>query len=323
MASQYASVGKSYAAQRIFRQDWAKKEYNKLTTERSRTQSQKTSFGTLGRYKPFSIIVRDEGADEEAYKAAVNVVKSCVSMTYSGKLLQGEHPWFKVNTQTKRLEWMHLETSYADLYTDQYDTKETRTTEQESPLKAIEPETPLKGTAGTAVGSGGAGPDPKKRRTGGKAVAFADKGAKPPKPPDDEDTKQLRKVEAAKWNKLAGLREKMRSSQSSATDLRNTIMTNNEWEQFRGELTLMPLDTSTRQLQEFKSTNRFWEAFVVQGEFAKFAKANFSTKEITDNLNMTEDLERCIGNVTAEVSALHCMSAARSKALAAGRAGRR
>ncbi len=64
-------------------------------------------------------------------------------------------------------------------------------------------------------------------------------------------------------------------------------MTHIQWEWARGELTLKPLDAATSALQDFNRWNIFWEKFVVQTDFAKFAKDNFTSKEIEDNLNLT------------------------------------
>jgi hypothetical protein len=48
IAERYKAVGKSYLAQRNFRIDWAKGEYDKLRVDRTKTTMQKSSFGSYG-----------------------------------------------------------------------------------------------------------------------------------------------------------------------------------------------------------------------------------------------------------------------------------
>lgn len=193
-----------------------------------------------GRYKPFSVIVRDEGQDEPAYEAAVNVVKSCISLTVSGNLLGGEHPWHRVNPQTKRLEWMHLDTTFQDMYSTDFLTNETRTTTDGKPIAdQVTPPKAAKEPAGAAEHG-------EKRPRAGSAEV----NAKPGKSPKDKDettdaTKKKKKEDQARWTKLIGQREKMRAATGSAKDLRDLIMSSQSWAWARSELVLNELDTVT------------------------------------------------------------------------------
>jgi hypothetical protein len=47
-AASYKACGRSYAAQRAFRQDWAKTQYDTMVTERTKTTTQRTAFGSFG-----------------------------------------------------------------------------------------------------------------------------------------------------------------------------------------------------------------------------------------------------------------------------------
>jgi hypothetical protein len=194
-----------------------------------------------GRYKPFSIIVRDEGQDEPAYQAAVMVVKSCISLTMSGNYLGGEHPWHRINPQTRRLEWMHLDTTFQDMYSTDFLTTENRRTT--ALADAIDdPMTPLKAAR---IGDGVAAPGEKRPR-----AASAEVPAKPGKSPkekgqNDESAKKRKKEDQARWTKLMGQREKMRAATGSAKDLRDLIMSSQSWAWARSELVLNELDTAT------------------------------------------------------------------------------
>jgi hypothetical protein len=48
-AADYKACGRTYAAQRTFRQDWAKAQYDTMVIERTKTTTQRTSFGSFGR----------------------------------------------------------------------------------------------------------------------------------------------------------------------------------------------------------------------------------------------------------------------------------
>jgi hypothetical protein len=183
-----------------------------------------------GKYKPFSIIVRDEGADAEALTAAINIVKSCINLTFTNHKLKGEHPWFRLNAMSKRLEWMHLDTTYSDLYTESHMTEETRT--QETPGVALEnePLTPVKGTPAVEPGSSSG-----RKRDRELELAGAGRGGKPAKGSvndegkADDATKKRKKEEQARWSKLMMLREKMRSVTGSAKDVDDLIKSSDGW----------------------------------------------------------------------------------------------
>ena len=199
-----------------------------------------------GKYKPFSVIVRDEGGDAEAYKAGVNIVKSCVALTYSGQLLKGEHSWFRVNSMSKRLEWMHLDTTYSDLYTEAHTTTQTRVSESNREPAAVEPLTPSKAAVETGALAG-------KRKRATEVVEGGGSGKKAPRDGGElpgDDVKKRKKEEQARWTKLMGLRGKMREASGAAKDLRETIMTSDNWAWARNEYSLKELDTATTNIKQ-------------------------------------------------------------------------
>jgi hypothetical protein len=194
-----------------------------------------------GKYKPFSVIVRDEGGDTEAYTAGVNIVKSCIALTYAGKLMNSEHPWFRVNSMSKRLEWLHLDTVFSDLYTEVHSTVETRSVETDKKPVVDEVGTPEKTSpAAKAVDTV---PAKRGRETGASGSGGAKSGGGENVP--DSDAKKRKKEEQSRWTKLAALREKMRAVSGSARDLRDLIMTSGEWAWARNEIMLKDLDTAT------------------------------------------------------------------------------
>ena len=48
LSSAYTAVGKSYSAQRAFRQKWAQDRFDELREEREKSEEQATSYGKFG-----------------------------------------------------------------------------------------------------------------------------------------------------------------------------------------------------------------------------------------------------------------------------------
>ena len=47
-AAAYKACGRKYAVQRAFRQDWATSQYDTMVTNRMKTTTQRTAFGSFG-----------------------------------------------------------------------------------------------------------------------------------------------------------------------------------------------------------------------------------------------------------------------------------
>ena len=50
LSSDYAAVGRSYSAQRAFRQKWAKDRFDEMKDEREKSQEQLVSYGKYGHF---------------------------------------------------------------------------------------------------------------------------------------------------------------------------------------------------------------------------------------------------------------------------------
>ena len=116
LAKDYAKVGRSYKAQREFRLRWLQCEYDSIIQKRSKTDSRRQLDEVKGLYKPFSVMVRDEGQDDAAVKACLNIVDECLRRQAAGKLAGGRKPWFRINPLSKRVEWLHLSEGYSDSF---------------------------------------------------------------------------------------------------------------------------------------------------------------------------------------------------------------
>ena len=61
-----------------FRQQWAKMELECVISKKVYTKSYQKVSATMGTYKPFSMLVKDEGGDQEALDAAKRIASKCV-----------------------------------------------------------------------------------------------------------------------------------------------------------------------------------------------------------------------------------------------------
>ena len=73
-----------------------------------------------GQYKPISIIYRDEGGDQAALIATINIVTDCMQRQQKNELICGRYPWVKFNKQSKRIEVMHLHSGFKDSHVESW-----------------------------------------------------------------------------------------------------------------------------------------------------------------------------------------------------------
>ena len=66
-----------------------------------------------GRYKPFGKLYQDEGADPAAYKAAVEIVKSCILVHKEGRTINA-NKFLMFNLMSTRTEFLHLEEGFEE-----------------------------------------------------------------------------------------------------------------------------------------------------------------------------------------------------------------
>ena len=232
LSRSYEAVGKSYSAQRAFRQRWAKEQYETIKKEREMTEVQYFSIGQVGKYKPFSCMVRDEGGDDAAVTAAMNIVKTEILLMREHKYLLGRLPWFKMNWMSKRIEFAHLETTFSDMYEQCW----KQTTVQAPPVvagAAAKPDAPSPSpTADTPEIA-----NTKRKR------AEADKTDKTDKTPTKgtkrvtEEQKELQKLQT----KLKAVRQKLVNSLSDGHGLLTIIDKNPDWERFKNPFSISQL----------------------------------------------------------------------------------
>jgi hypothetical protein len=300
-------------------------------------------LGSEGKYKPFSVIVRDEGGDLAAKHAALNIVKSELVLMRSGKLLGGVAPWFVHNPLSKRVEFMHLETRFADMFEQSWRSTKTeiknpialQAGEQEdvTPVKALGAGKRLReegngdtstaklpkcsgeedgGKSGGAGSSGGAG------RGAREAAGKAPKGGKKDRDPQEDEAKNVlkeaKKLEMKQLAELKSLKNKVLTVSAAGKAVLDLIRSSSDWSYFNNESSTTPLFAAMAKVDEFFKSNVFWQSFgVVEApDFMKAARKEFGEDAFAVQYARKSELEVLVGIVQKETTFLKKMKAARS-----------
>lgn len=91
-----------------FRQAWAEQEFDTIVQKKIHIKSYQVVKASMGTYKPFAILVRDEGGkdDSECLLAAKRIAAKCVSLGA---------PWVHWNVMSERLEFLHLRKEHNEI----------------------------------------------------------------------------------------------------------------------------------------------------------------------------------------------------------------
>ena len=97
----------SRKAQAEFRQMWAKQEMQNFKQSFCKTKSWRRIDESKGVYRPLAVIIQKEGGDKAAARAGLHLASQC--------LLMGG-PWVRFNPQTRRHDFLHLQSSFSNSF---------------------------------------------------------------------------------------------------------------------------------------------------------------------------------------------------------------
>jgi len=105
---------KGFKEKTEFRLKWAREQYDDIVMAKRHTQSYKVVNQSLGTYKPFAVLVQDEGGkdDPEALNAAKKIASKCVA-------LGGD--WVSWNVMSERLEFLHLRREHNEIMSNKWE----------------------------------------------------------------------------------------------------------------------------------------------------------------------------------------------------------
>jgi hypothetical protein len=265
--------------------------------------------------------VRDEGGDAAARTAALNIVKSELVLQRQGKLLGGMAPWFILNPLSKRIEFMHLETRFSDMFTEAWKTTTRQLNQQKSieMTKSVVDATPEKlggpkrelEAAANPVAAALPEPAPKKGRRGD-----ANGGGPTPEKKDDPQKaaqQAAKKQEQKQLNELKNLRSKLLGASASGRAVLELIKTSPEWAYFKTESSMAPLNDALHSVELFLQSNDFWNNFAVFEPvvFVKSVRKHFTDEDFKANVSKKHELELLVARIERETVLLKKMHAAR------------
>ena len=116
LKKEYQAVGKSFAAQRAFRDRWCKKEFEIAKAQRLQEEVVANRDELAGTYYSASRIWVEEGKDASALKATCNYVKMAIEKHQNNEQLNGR-PYVIWNSWTKCYKFLYITQSFNDSYT--------------------------------------------------------------------------------------------------------------------------------------------------------------------------------------------------------------
>lgn len=133
-----------------FRKSWAKCQFEKAMALKTKEKSWRKVDISKGSYLPLSVIIREEGADDDAIKASYEYIKACWAM---GGL------WRKFNKMTKRMEWLYMRQEVHEIYEESWRLYEEYHDKQRQPTlsSATDVAAATFGAGAATAGAGGAG----------------------------------------------------------------------------------------------------------------------------------------------------------------------
>lgn len=157
---------------------------------------------------------------------------------------------------SKRLEWMHLESTYSDLYTDSWTNRSTRSNENPvapsgssltppagaPPGQASPAGKPGAPTAAAGDNEGAEGGNGKRGKKRPKELAEGE----PADPEEAQREKVAKKVLSAKWADLKSTKEKMMRVAGEADNLLSFIQNNDGWKWANNDMVMGELKEAFR-----------------------------------------------------------------------------
>ena len=173
----YAEVGKSYEAQRKFRQEWASKEAQKLKTARMMTQTTIEVDEKNVEYLSLSAVWQKEGGARMDWGAAFAYVQSCISFHKKGITCRGR-PFITFNDMTQRFDFAYIRKGFRSAFEQTWRRQvdfDDNDGPQTKPIKDYENKPEVQPIANGAVGDTSkhkkddksSKPEPKKRKAEG------------------------------------------------------------------------------------------------------------------------------------------------------------
>ena len=308
----YEAVGKNRDAQNTFGVKWAKLELSKkIQVMKSETEEVTDLSEINGFYRPFGKIVQLQGNDPPAFKAGIEIVKSCIADWQAGRLFRG-FPYVKYNSRSKRLVFLDIEENVSAQHKKTIELRKTSKLNADSDPEALGDDSGEDGAAGSvprqpaakAKGKGKA--KAKAKAAAAAAAAGAGKDDDDPnKRGDDRETARKKELTKAISNAMAAKKDAMLAMQT-LSDILGLIASDSTWKWANNEHQLKRLRAGRDKIQDFKKGSEFWEQrFLLGNAFANHAKKTWDEHYIMTEAARTDELKKFTASVTKQNEAAH------------------
>ena len=310
----YAAIGRSYEAQRKYRQEWAAKKFIEAKSERTKLTTSTVSTKSRGIHYPIKVIFTKEGGDLAAARATQNYILTALSKHARGETDAGT-PYVYFNSWSRRHEFLYIKKRFDNDFA-----KTWQTTSYEAAAGAALADAEPAAAASTAEEP----PNKKSRLAAGAKAKSGSKGkgkAKAKPTAEEEALKQKAKEEsaarrkrlAAKLSKVKSLKIRSDAANSRLTDILSAATTP-KWTVWASPSHFQKAQAAKSLLDLFKNSSDVWGAWAVQAGFEAYAKKHFEEDHLEAQLSRTGELEPLIASLEKECDRLLNMHEASGRA---------
>jgi hypothetical protein len=299
IAKEYRELGRSYEAQRSFRQRWAATAGAALQHQRLQVQSRLEEDEDVGEYEGISRLIFLE-QDEAAGKT---YAASCDALDAQGIKFRGKD-LVRWNAMTNRAEYLYIKarfrSKFSNLWEERCEHEPTMSSTMSVAAEAgvgMAASTPQKLSVPTQV-PGTPGPPPKKngKQTGGGKSNGP--SGEDPEPSPDKAKKTQTPIDK-ELMKLKLLKIKMIAAQTEGMHLIDTIGSNDEWMFARPATQLKEFHHT---LTGFRCRSGFWEYWSLND--TNKVKQKYGEAEIKSELRNKGELEKVVDALETEMACI-------------------
>lgn len=282
----YAACGRSYNAQRAFRQKWVDDALAVEKSRRQQTERFSTSDMIGGEYLPASVICKREGADADAMSTTIKYVQRCNESMQNGITMNGRE-FVLWNDMTQRHEFLYCRRKYNERYDMVF---EQTHTEAEK------------------VGVGSAG---EQKRTGEPATATP-RQLKVAKVADGAPSDK--KVMDGQLAKARALKARHDCAMNGFNEISSNIAGGKqEWSWAAAPALTAELHESKRALDAFKASHDVWGSWAILPDFAANSRKLFDRATLAEQMTRLPQLEKVLDDLSESIQVILSMQAARSR----------
>ena len=283
LKNQYVSCGRNYTLQRQFRLAWAKREFVGATAQDKTVERAREEESAIGKYLSLSQIVWEE----KNKKAALNYMLFAVAQYRQGIKYANSKAY--VNWSTSRKVWQFW-----------YANEEFRASaskdwihEQQGALTELK-KRPAIEAAGAEGSGGGAEPLAKKAKGKGKAKVkeITAGGEASPDDKKQEREKLMKKQVDGNFQKVKVMKTRADGVLSMYHEIIVKSCSDKAWDFVKTKLP--ELNECKKALDDWKTSNEFWQMWSMSSNFAAEAKKKFRIDDISKHFQSMQQAETTI-----------------------------